>query len=518
MGLLWPLLGGDFPPGVDTPTFLHLSWVTRLALTGHLENPLLDPYWYGGFRYLQSYPPLAYGLVGAISALWGDDLVGVYRGMLVLAYVGTVWATVWVARQIGLPRGTSLLAGLLVVVSYPVLAALALWGWFTTLAALPLVVMAYGLLERSLSERQVRWGVLGGVCFGLGALAHHMTALGIGLALVPWGVYHLVRGTIPRLTFLKVCAVFLAVALVVVAPWGVPFLAHALEVGFRREMPGIWTFPLATYARHALLPAYIGRFIYPAYIGASVVFFALVGVVYALLEGRRLPALALLTLTLTAFSLGVEGNPLYRLYPFSGLDAARFSVFMAPFVALLCCVAVDAVAHSLEGWRVLRARPVIRRMVLGLVVAALVALPLRDAWIVRGKMAPYQVDPQVHEALTWLAHHTHPQDRVFSAGMWFWDTFLIPYLAQRPLVHGWHDEGAPTWRAVGVLRGAAWFGLGTMDGVASTLRTLGARYVVVAESLFTPEATPLLRERMESRPDLFTLQAQWERVRIYQVR
>ena len=56
--LLWPITGGDYPPGVDTPTFLHLSWVVELAFSGNLDNALEDPYWYGGFSYL-IYPPLA---------------------------------------------------------------------------------------------------------------------------------------------------------------------------------------------------------------------------------------------------------------------------------------------------------------------------------------------------------------------------------------------------------------------------------------------------------------------------
>lgn len=65
--LVWPIIGPDYPPGVDTPTFLHLSWVTKLAASGDLSNPFRDPYWYGGFPYMVSYPPLGYGLVGVIS-------------------------------------------------------------------------------------------------------------------------------------------------------------------------------------------------------------------------------------------------------------------------------------------------------------------------------------------------------------------------------------------------------------------------------------------------------------------
>ena len=55
--LIWPIFGPDYPPGVDTATFLHLSWVTKLAASGALADPFQDPYWYGGFPYLASYPP-----------------------------------------------------------------------------------------------------------------------------------------------------------------------------------------------------------------------------------------------------------------------------------------------------------------------------------------------------------------------------------------------------------------------------------------------------------------------------
>ena len=34
--LLWPIFGPDYPSGVDTATFLHLSWVTKLAASGQL--------------------------------------------------------------------------------------------------------------------------------------------------------------------------------------------------------------------------------------------------------------------------------------------------------------------------------------------------------------------------------------------------------------------------------------------------------------------------------------------------
>ena len=56
--LVWPIFGSDYPPGVDTATFLHLSWVTKLAASGQLADPFQDPYWCGGFSYLGGLPSL----------------------------------------------------------------------------------------------------------------------------------------------------------------------------------------------------------------------------------------------------------------------------------------------------------------------------------------------------------------------------------------------------------------------------------------------------------------------------
>jgi hypothetical protein len=513
--LIWPVFGGDFPPGVDTPTFLHLAWVTRLALTGEISPPWVDPFWYGGrFPYLQAYPPLAYGLVGGVSAVTGVEWVGVYRGVLAVGYVGTGWATAWLAQEMGLARWTALLAGLVALLGYPVLAALGLWGWFTSCVALPLVLLGYGLLERGVWRGKGGWAALGGVCFGLGALAHHMTAFGIGLALLPWGVYALVRGVPGRRQVVRAGAAFMGATGVVALPWGIPFLLHALPVGFRREIPGVWAFPPVLYAWHAISPEYIGRYIYPSYLGGSLVLFGILGLGYAIGEGRRLPGVALVLLCLVWFSLGVGGNPLYRFYPFSGLDTARFSLFLMPFMAILAAAVVDAGARAMGR----RLPTLAARGVAGVLAVALVALPAKDAWTFRQRIQPYRVDPQVRDALGWLATHTAPHDLIFSGGMWFWDTFLIPYLSRRPLVHGWHDEGAPSWRQVGALRGAVWSAHGSVEEVYATLKALGARYVVVGEGLFSPEASGAFRQGLDSHPQGFSLRARWERVRIYQVR
>ena len=133
--LLWPITGGDYPPGVDTPTFLHLSWVADLAFSGQLENALEDPYWYGGFFYL-TYPPLSYSLIGGISAATPINFVSVYNSLLILSY-GALGFSVWfLAREFGLRWWSAAIARLLVIIAYPGLASVFLWGWFTSVMAI----------------------------------------------------------------------------------------------------------------------------------------------------------------------------------------------------------------------------------------------------------------------------------------------------------------------------------------------------------------------------------------------
>ena len=272
--LIWPIFGSDYPPGVDTATFLHLSWVTKLAASGQLADPFQDPYWYGGFPYLVSYPPLGYGLVGVISFVTRLDLINVYVALLVMAYGGLATATYWLAVELGLRRWTAALAGILVALAYPVLSAIFLWGWFTSVMALPFGLVAFMLLERSLRTSRWRPAAWGGVCMALGILIHHMTGFSLGLGLVGWFVFHATSGIYSRRQVVIFSSLFAVVTILVVAPWGVPFIIHILDVGFRREIPGLWFTDLTTYRTNIIDPARIGDFVYPSYLGITLVVLA----------------------------------------------------------------------------------------------------------------------------------------------------------------------------------------------------------------------------------------------------
>ena len=165
------LLRAGFPPGVDTPTFLHMSWFTRETLRG--DGGLVDPYWYGGFSLYTTYPPLSYGLVGLLAAVPGVGLVLTYKVVLLAAHAAIGAATYFLALQLANTRGWAALAALLAVLAYPALVAVGLWGWFSSVVALPFALLAFGLLERAHTGGRRRLSVAGGVALGLSFLAHH---------------------------------------------------------------------------------------------------------------------------------------------------------------------------------------------------------------------------------------------------------------------------------------------------------------------------------------------------------
>ena len=454
--LIWPIFGGDYPPGVDTATFLHLSWVTKLAASGDLPNSFQDHYWYGGFPYLQAYPPLGYGLVGVISFITRADLIDVYIAVLVMAFGGLGMATYWLATEQGLSRWAAALAAVLAMLAYPVLSSIILWGWFTSLMSLPFALIGFILLQRSLRTGNWKLSVWGGVSMAVSMLVHHMTGVSLGLGIAGWFLFNSVSRTYPIRQLLGYSSVFLAVTTLVTAPWGIPFTIHVLDVGFRREVPGLWLPDLSTYSSNIVDSSLIGGFVYPSYLGITLLVLATAGTVYALIEARRLAGVAVALLVLVWFSMGADLNPLIRVYPFSALDAARFHLFMAPFMALLGAALVERVVGFLRDlWPSLppalksdRAKYLWPGVIVTL-IAAVLMFPAIDAWKARDHMTPYRVDGSVAEAIDWLAQLPPPVEydnagRVYAVGLWNWHSFLIPFLADRPLVGGWHEKGRLT--------------------------------------------------------------------------
>lgn len=221
-----------------------------------------------------------------------------YVAVLIMAYGGLAAATYWLATELGLRQWTAALSGILVALAYPVLNSIFLWGWFTSLLALPLGLVSYVLLEKAL--RTGAWGpaAWGGGCMALSILTHHMTGISLGLGMVGWLVYHGISGQWPRRKLAISSGLFVAVMALVVLPWGVPFIIHVLDVGFRREVPGLWVLDLATYRSNVTDASLIGAHVYPSYLGTTLTILAIGGTIFALLERQRLagPAIMLLVL------------------------------------------------------------------------------------------------------------------------------------------------------------------------------------------------------------------------------
>ena len=243
--LVWPIFGSDYPPGVDTPTFLHLSWVTKLAASGGLADPFQDPYWYGGFSYLAGYPPLGYGLVAVVSLITGLDFVHVYTAILVLAFGGLAASTYWLALEYDLRKWAALLAGLLAGLAYPVLSSIFLWGWFTSVLAVPFGLLGFTLLERAARTGRMRLAVWGGVCIAVSILVHHMTGLSIGMGMAGWFLYHAISGTYSRRSLAIYSATFGAVTALVVAPGAFPSCPMSWTSGSAGRSPacGLPSYP-----------------------------------------------------------------------------------------------------------------------------------------------------------------------------------------------------------------------------------------------------------------------------------
>lgn len=519
--LAWPIFGSDFPPGVDSPTFLHLSWVTEQAIRGRLESAFVDPYWYGGFPYLKAYPPLGYGLVGLVSAVTTLGVGAVYGVFMVLSLVLVGTGTYWLGLEIGLRRLAATGAALAAVLAYPTLSAVFLWGWFTSLFALGLAVFTLVFLLKALRVGNVRYAAVSGLFFALVVLTHHMTAFAFGFALAVSSVVMVVLQRKNWRSMLKQYAAVAGVALVIAGPWVALFTLHLLDVGFRREIPGNWIVPLTDWRRNALNAKFIGMYWYPSYLGAVLIPAAVVGLSFALRQGARWVAMAVLLLVLTLFSFGAATVPLYRAFPFSGMDVARFPLYMAPFLGLMVGCGLQGVERLIQA-----SLPRLRGQVSSVVVVAglfaVVFVPMsRDASHARAAGHPYKVATEVQQALSFVQANVPPanqgeNERLFTVGFGTWGSFLVPYLTDRPLAEGWSDEGAASWREVRQLRYMSRSGQVDARIAHSLLRQLGVRWVVVDNS-HAPEHPVQWADAMRMQPDLFNEGPAWGPVATFRV-
>ena len=318
MAVMWPMFSPGNPPGVDAPTFLHLGWVLEKGLTGDWGVILNDPFWYGGYPYLEAYSPLAYGLLGVSATVTPIPVEILYRIWLLLAYAGLGMAVYWLALEFRFGRALAVWAGLVTLASYPMFDGLGVFGWYSTMVALPLGIAAYAMLERAMRLDSSRSALVGGALFGACVLAHHMTGFGLALGFIAWGLYQVGGRTVPLQTLVGLTLWFSAGVMAVSGLWAIFFLKHIIEVGFEREQAGNWIFALDDFRLSLFDRGLIRIETYPSYLGWMQIPAALGAVLYALVTRARISGAAAFLLMLTWFSLGIGGNPLIRVYPFSG--------------------------------------------------------------------------------------------------------------------------------------------------------------------------------------------------------
>ncbi len=508
------LLQGGFPPGVDTPTFLHMAWFTRETISG--AGGFQDPYWYGGIPIFTTYPPLSYGIVGVLAAIPGVGLVFTYTVALLAAYVGTGLATYYLARQLDNARSWSALAAMLTMLAYPVHVTVGLWGWYSSIVALPLALMALAMLERSFRYGRGRWAIAGGVFLGLSVLAHHMTAFAFALWLPGWVVFYYVRQPDRRRDLNKTFWLFTGATAAVTVWWIIPWAVNLAAAGFQREIPGLWSFPLAEYLNAITRRDLIGLYAYPTYLGIGLILMAVGGVIQGLLSPSRSTPYAVLLVVLVAISLSEQVNPLIRMRPLDGLDVARFQLYMVPIIAVVGLPFLATVGIALVGLVRLRNTPVwLPPAISGLFVALILGQALWDGAVSSQRLfKPYHVTREAQLALEWLGSEEH-RGKVLGVGFWHWDDFLLPYMFNQPVVDGWHDEGTKNWRTVRVLRMMMWSGKVDIPQAHALLGELDGRYIAV-QDYFSGESPEQFRAALKLRPDLFSQVSDWGEVTIFE--
>ena len=293
------------------------------------------------------------------------------------------------------------------------------------------------------------------------------------------------------------------------------------------------------YRTNIIDSSLVGIHTYPSYLGTTFLVLAIGGTIYAILEKQRLAGLAVALLVLAWFSMGASLNPLFRAYPFSGLDAARFHLYMAPLMAIVGAALVErALLYMRDIWPTLtrRIRPPnshrLRYFFVIAVVAAILVFPAIEARRAREFMAPYRVNSSVNEAISWLGVQPsivdesgvdesgvdQSRDRIYAVGLWTWHSFLIPYLANKPLIDGWHDESASNVREIRELRLMGWTGQVDIQRAHQILLNQQAGYVLVKRvSEYPVENSNLFWNGFETYPEWFKKREQWGDVAVFQV-
>ncbi len=507
--VLIPYFAAGDPPGVDSPSFLHFGWVFQQSLTGAEGSSLTDRWWYGGLPYLQAYSPGGYGAVGLLGAITPFAVAGAFKIVMAVAVISTTATTYWLGRTLGLTPIFSFLAAALLVLSYPVIAGVGIFGWLPTLASMPFAMAAYIAVEKWTSKQTRRKLLYAGALLGLALIAHHMTAIAFGLAIaVRLTVFSIDHPSEVRSTTRAIGTIAVTTA-VVSAWWAIPFLVNTISVGFQRELAGNWEFEAATFASSVFDRTKIGIETFPSYIGFVQGGLGIAGAVYAFVYRSRLRGLAVVATVLFWFSTGTSLNPLVRVYPLSGLDVSRFAFYVAPMFALLAASLVQQFSRH-KRLATFSAAPAVLTVVMLLV-------PVVDALAARDVLRPVEEPQIVSDSIAWIEQNVPADETVLAVGYRNWDGYWIPGRAGVPIMDGWYDEGAKNWRNVRAYRLMGWLGEVDAAELHGIMGREATRYLVITD-WDTTDSPHLFEEAVSSSHDLFKLEATLEGTTVYTTR
>ncbi|MEX2599347.1 MAG: hypothetical protein WD533_06795, partial [Dehalococcoidia bacterium] len=487
--VMWPMFGPGSPPGVDAPTFLHLSWMYHLAFTGQLDSLFLDPYWYGGFPYVAGYGPFSFLLIGGLSTITPVPIEIAYRIFLFLAYVGLGLSTYVLALEFEVRRPYAMFAGLLAMLSYPAFLALGTYGWYTTLVGLPFGILGLTFAERALRLNDRRWAAVAGIMLAILLLSNHHSGFAFGAGMVGWALARTAfppTGPTPfsRWRMVQFIAITGGTAFLIVSPWFLYFLSNALEVRFEREVAGNWSVPIDEFRARIFDRSHIGKEGYPTYWGIAQVSLGLCGLIYAAITRLRAVAVASFLLVALWFAAGQQVNPLINIYPLSGFDLARFFLFLMPLFGLYAAIFMEAIVRSAEPWLGRpRTSAVLRPAALGLGAMLILAIPIADAVAARPLLEPMEPPDEVWIAMDWLGSETPEDAAILAVGMQYRPAWWVPLKTGRAVMDGWSDEGASSWRLIREVRMMGWSGRVDTVRLHEIMGQRNTNYLVIAQWL-----------------------------------
>jgi hypothetical protein len=224
------------------------------------------------------------------------------------------------------------------------------------------------------------------------------------------------------------------------------------------------------------------------------------------------PGILLMVFTWVAFG----APPVIGIYPFSGLDVARFIVFMAPFMAVMGAVFLNEIVDDLYVFfhRIRLSRRVVSALVAAGALGLLV-IPAQDGLQARWTLTPVQRIPAVDVAFEWIRENTESEAKVLAVGFRNWDSWWIPEQTGRRVMDGWNDEGAKVWRSVREVRHMGWFGAVNSLRLYNIMDELETNYLLIYH--WQPLDSPHLFEASAAQDSfLFTRAVSWPGVTLFE--